>query len=265
MAKGKKKAAYGRRRGFRLLYQMLSTVLILGAVIGGSILFFRVETIQVVGSSKYSAEQILTAAAVEENANLLLLPERAIEKRIIESFPYVDEVTVKRVFPTTVKLEIHECLPLATVQSDGAWWILDGEGKLLERTEESLASGYIQITGLTLLEPKVGVYAQVEETSEPMYQSLKGILTAVEEVGAQENANWIDVESRTEVNMGYMGRFTVRLPVSSDYGDTNKSNAEYLRKIETLVGMVKKLDELGQGADRGTIDLRGQDGHFIPV
>lgn len=261
MAKGKKKAAYGRRRGFRLLYQTLSVILILAAVIGGSILFFRVEEIQVVGSSKYSAEQVLAAAAVEEHSNLLLLPKRAIENRIKESFPYVEGVTVRQVFPTTVKLEIHECLPLATVQSEGAWWILDADGKILERTEESLASEYIQVAGLTLLEPQVGAYAQVEETSELMLQALKGILTALEAGGIYGNANWIDLTSRTEVDMGYLGRFTVRLPVNMDYGDKKKHNAEYIRKIEILAGMVPQLDE----SDRGTIDLRGQDGHFIPV
>lgn len=261
MAKGNKKAAYGRRRRFRLLYQILSVILILAAVIGGSILFFRVEEIEVVGSNKYSAEQILAAAAVEENSNLLLLPKRSIEKRITESFPYVDGVTVKRILPTTVKLEIHECLPLATVQSEGAWWILDAGGKVLERTEESLASGYIQLAGLTLVEPQVGAYAQVEETSESMFQALKGILTALEEGGVSGNANWIDVTSRTEVDMGYLGRFTVRLPVNMDFGDKKKNNAEYLRKIEILAGMIPQLDE----SDRGTIDLRSQDGHFIPM
>ncbi len=261
MAKGKKKTAYGRRRGFRLLYQTLSVILILAAVIGGSILFFRVEEIQVVGSTKYSAEQILATAAVEEHSNLLLLPKGAIEKRIQESFPYVDRVTVKRIFPTTVKLEVHECLPLATVQSEGAWWILDADGKLLERTEESLASGYIQVPGLTLVSPQVGAYAQVDEESEAMFQALKGILTALEEGGIYGNANWIDISSHTEVDMGYLGRFTVRMPVNMEYGDKKKNNAEYIRKVEILAGIVPQLDE----SDRGTIDLRGQDGHFIPA
>ena len=261
MARGKKKAAYGRRRGFRLLYQLLSAILILAAVIGGSILFFRVEEIQVVGSSKYSAEQILAAAAVEEHSNLLLLPGGTIEKRITESFPYVDAVTVKRIFPTTIRLEIRECLPLAAVQSEGAWWILGAGGKVLERTEQSLAAEYIQVEGLALVEPQVGAYAQVEEMAEPMFQALKGILTAVEAHGIFGNVDWIDITARTEVEMRYLDRFTVRLPVSMEYGDKKKNNAEYMRKMEVLDKMVPKLDE----SDQGTIDLRGQDGHFIPM
>ena len=261
MARGKKKAAYGRRRGFRLLYQLLSAVLILAAVVGGSVLFFQVEKTQVVGSSKYSEEQILAAAALEEHTNLLLLPGSAIERRIKESFPYVDEVTVKRIFPTTLRLEIRECLPMVVVPFEGAWWILDARGKVLERTEESLVGEYIQVEGLTLVTPQVGGYAQADDTSEPMFQALKGVLTALEEGGVSGNADWVDITSRTEVEMGYLGRFTVRLPVNMEYEDKKKNNAEYRRKIEILNRMVPELDE----SDQGTIDLRGQDGHFIPA
>ena len=107
----------------------------------------------------------------------------------------------------------------------------------------------------------MGAYAQVEETSERIFQALKGILTALEENGIYGNANWIDLTSLTEVDMGYLGRFTVRMPVNMDYGDQNKNNAEYIRKAEILAGMVPQLDE----SDRGSIDLRGQDGHFFPV
>lgn len=251
---------YRKKRRLRLLYQVLSFVLIVAAIVTGSVLFFQVEDIQVSGSTKYSNEQILSIADVNKNANLLILPAGAISQRITESLPYVNKVKLKRSFPTTLSIVIEECVPLAAVQADGAWFILDANGKILEQTEESIASSYIQLSGLTLTEPKVGEIAKVPDEISHRLMGLCGILSALQEKAVFSNVSWIDLTSDTEIEMGYLGRFTVYLPIRTEYSNNTHSNVEYNRKIETLKQIVSLLDE----ADRGIIDLRHENGYFRP-
>lgn len=261
MGKGHKKLKqYRKKRRLRLLYQVLSFVLIVAAVITGSVLFFQVEEIQISGNTKYSSDQILSVAAVDQNANLLLLPAESISERLTGSFPYVNKVKLKRNFPTTLCIVIEECIPLVAVQTDGAFWILDANGKVLERAEESIASGYIQLAGLSLTEPKVGEVAKVPEADFHRLKGLCGLLTSLEEKELYSNVSWIDMSADTQIEMGYMGRFTVYLPISTEYSNTTHSNEEYNRKIETLKQIVSLLDE----ADRGIIDLRHENGYFRP-
>ncbi|MDF2838967.1 MAG: Cell division protein FtsQ [Evtepia sp.] len=261
MGRGQKNLKqYRKKRRLRLLYKVLSFVLIVAALITGSVLFFQVEEIQVSGSSKYSNEQILSIAAVDQNANLLLLPEGAISERITDSLPYVDKVKLKRSFPTTLNIVIEECIPLAAVQVDGNWYVLDENGKILERTDESIAGGYIQLSGLSLTEPKVGEVAKVSQDDTHRLKGLCGLLTALQENAVYSNVSWIDMSSDTEIEMGYLGRFTVYLPIRTEYSDATHNNEEYNRKIIELKQIASLLDE----ADKGIIDLRHENGYFRP-
>jgi cell division protein FtsQ len=261
MANSRKKAkSYRKKRGLRLLYLLLSFVLIVAAVVVGSVLFFQVEAVEVSGSSKYSGEQVLAVAQVDQNANLLLLPEGAIIKRIQDSLPYVDEVKLKREFPTTLKIIIQECIPLATTYADGAWYILDDGCKVLEQTEESIASSYIQLAGLSLKEPKVGEAAQVSEEEVVRLKSLRGLLTSLQEKDMAKNVQWIDLTGDTAIEMGYMGRFTILLPISTEYDDTVHGNEAYHREIDVLQQIIALLDQ----TNRGIIDLRYENGYFRP-
>lgn len=252
--------AYRNKRRLRLLYLVLSFVLIVVALISGCVMFFRIEEIQVSGSTKYSNEQILSVADVDENANLLLLPEQTISQRVVSSLPYVNRVKLKRKLPTTLSIVIEECVPLAAIQGDGPWFILDENAKVLERVEGSIASGYIQISGLDLVEPVVGETAQVSEVDHMKLKGLCGLLTALHEKGVASQVQWIDLAGETKIEMGYMERFTVYLPISTDYNSAAHKNEEYMR----VVGNVKQIEEMLDDTDRGIIDVRHENGYFRP-
>ena len=63
-----------RRRGrFSFLYKLLSVVLIVCAIVAGSVIFFRVEEITVSGSTVYSSDEIIAASEVAVGDNLFLV------------------------------------------------------------------------------------------------------------------------------------------------------------------------------------------------
>ncbi|MEG2118784.1 MAG: FtsQ-type POTRA domain-containing protein, partial [Pseudoflavonifractor sp.] len=134
MAARKRGRKRRRSRGrFGFLYKLLSAVLILAAIIGGCIVFFRVGHVEVSGQARYTQQQIVAAAGVEQGDNLLTLNKQVISKRILSRLPYVDEITMVRHMPDTLAIGITECIPVAAIQAEGAWWILDAGVKILER------------------------------------------------------------------------------------------------------------------------------------
>lgn len=262
MAKGRnKKKTYRRRRGLRLLYLLVSFILIVSAILVSCVFFFRVEEIQIEGNTRYSREQILTVANIGAEANLFLLPRSAIEKRITDSMPYVDTVKLKNHYPSTLVLNIQECIPLAAFQAEDGFWLIGAQGKVLEQVEESIASSYIQMQGMTLLEPKVGQIATVTEEAKGKFTALCALLGSLQEHGMATDVNWIDMSGETDIEMGYMGRFTVRLPLRTESSVTVQGSQMYSLRIEALQKIVTQY--LGE-TDRGIIDLWEDKGFFRP-
>ncbi len=262
MAKSRnKKKTYRRRRGLRLLYLLMSFILIVSAILVSCVFFFRVEEIQILGNTRYSNEQVLTVANIGAEANLFLLPRTAIEKRISDSMPYVDSVNLKNKYPSTLILEIQECVPLAAFRTDNGYWLMDASGKVLEQVDESIASTLIQVEGVSLLDPKVGQPAQVPDEAKGKFAALCALLGSLQEHEIAADVSWIDMSGETDIEMGYLGRFTVRLPLRTEHSATEQGSEIYSLKIEALKKIVSQY--LGE-TDRGIIDLWEDKGFFRP-
>ena len=105
MAKQETQTKYHRRRN-GVLFTILAVILIAASVVAACTVFFRVETVTVEGTARYTTEEILSVANVEMGANMILTPGEQIAQRIYEALPYVDEVDVQKRFPTTINLKI---------------------------------------------------------------------------------------------------------------------------------------------------------------
>ena len=79
-----------RRRGrFSGLYKLLSALLILGALVAGCLVFFRVDEVLISGNQRYTAEEIILASGVEQGENLFALNKNEIAGKILRGLPSV--------------------------------------------------------------------------------------------------------------------------------------------------------------------------------
>lgn len=240
-----------RRRGrFGFLYKILSIILILSAVIAGCVVFFRVAEVSVTGNSRYTAEEVISAAGVTEGENLLLLNKYRIARKILTGLPYINEVSIRRKLPETLQLTVTECIPVASFQDGTDWWILDANGKLLEKGDEALGSRYAVVTGLTPILPTVGSKLAVGDENSFRLESLTALLTALSDRGMADMVNAVDLTGVAELTLRYDGRFTVVLPMTTDFP----------RKVWRLQEVVALLES----NESGTIDLTGEKGYFRP-
>ncbi len=251
MAARKKKRGRRRNRGrFGFLYALLSFLLIIAAVVVGSIVFFRVDTITVTGQSRYSAEEIIAAAQVKPGDNLFQLNKNRMAKRIYSELPYIRSVSFRRSFPSSFKIQVVESQPAASITGPEGWLLLDSRGKLLELGGDNLRTKAAPITGLTPLTPTVGTSLAVAQEDQTKLDGLLGLLSALESENLLQNLTSLDLSAASTILFGYGGRFTVELPMSCDF--------DY--KVRILDYAVTHLEE----NETGLLDLTRSDAHFIP-
>ena len=92
-----KHAAYGRaaRRRKRskkkyTLYYLLALVLMLCIGVALSLtVFFKIESIQVVGDTRYAKEQLIDAAGIRRGENLFRVSQKDSSEKLIAGYPYM--------------------------------------------------------------------------------------------------------------------------------------------------------------------------------
>lgn len=242
-----------RRRGrWNLLYTIVARILMVIAVTAGTLALFRVDTVEVSGNERYTAEEIAAASGIEINDNLFLMNKFSVQSALSEVLPYVGDVEIQRTLPGTVHISVEECEPVAAVRISNGYWYIDAAGKLLEMREQS--GGLIQVSGISLLSPTGGAQLTVDTAYRLKQSGLVGVLTALEGHGLLENVVSIDLSDGSYLLMEYTDKYTVKIPYGSDY--------DY--KVRAMQGIVEALAEQND-EESGLIDLTlEEEWHFIP-
>ena len=254
MARRRKSNRRRRRGSLGFLYKLLSTLAICAVVVAALTLFFRVDTIEVTGMERYTAQEVIDASGVASGDNLFLLNKYSVDQDIKAALPYIEELRINRRLPDTLVIQVQECgIPLAVVQ-DGSAWLVSPKGKIVGQEEASAAEGYGVIDGCQLLAPSVGTSLALATEYANQQQSLLNLLAALEEAGLMDQVDAIHLSDLAVLRMDYAGRFVVELPYGADY--------DY--KLRSLVASLE-IDAI-QSNQTGTIQLTRDDGkvNFIP-
>lgn len=239
----KKRKKRRRRGGLGRLLRPLSLLLAAGAVVAALTMFFKVETIQVTGASRYQAADIIAASGVEPGDNLVLLDRYRVSQRIYTALPYVTDVQPRPKFPSTLEIEVTETRAAAAIQGAGGWWLLSTGGKILEAADGSLAAEYPQITGIQAVDPAVSTALVLPEDAAITAQRLQELLAVLDAQEALPLVDSIDCTSPRELVLRYDGRFRVEMFYDADLDF----------KITCLLSAVDKLEPNQKGTLRMTM------------
>lgn len=276
MAKQSRKSSQSRRRRRRARRGGTPTVLVLlcvlvavVAIITAMTIFFKVQTFTLTGQTRYSKEELVAASGIEPGDNLILFDKFGAIDRIFDACPYLDTVQMRRRYPDRIEIIVTECVPIAmlddlpgtmpdpedaekTVPVGGTgWWLMDKDGKLLERVHSSSHPELTRITGITMLEPKIGQKAKFlqEDVQKPLFL----LLNTAENDGILQDIGGMDFSKQYDIRFNYLERFTVEI------GSTENLD----RKLQYLHTIIE--EKLGDNA-RGTLDLSDiQTARFIPT
>lgn len=248
----------GRRRNrgrFSALYKLLSAVLILAAIFVGCIVFFRVNRVEVIGDSPYTAEEIIAVSGVERGDNLFGLNKYQISSRICTQLPYIDTVSFVRRYPDTFVIYVTAGTPSAWIESGGRCWLLDSQCKILDSGDASLVEGKAQVIGLEAVNPTVGSPLTVAPEQQEKLERLQSFLAAIQARQMTGSlTTFIDLTTDYEIRFGYGNNLTVLFPMSGDFSE----------KTYYLQQTLWTMDEEGIPRN-GTLDLTdsGQEAHLL--
>ena len=237
MARQRRHNRTRRTRGrFRALHQLLAVVLALTALFVGCIVFFRVERIEVAGSRRYTADEIISVSGVENGDYLALLDKNYIVRKIRAELPYVESVSIKRALPDSVLITVTESTAAAAVESEGSWWLINSSGKLLE--EVSSPGSRAVLLGFTPISPKVGSMAQLAEENTIRWDYAMQFLRTLQEMELSETLVSLDCSSAGEFTARCGDRFSLLIPSTGNF-------EEYLTLFVRAVE--EDLDEVETG------------------
>ena len=148
----------------RFILQLVTVAAVVLALLVGLSIFFKSENYLVLGCRKYTADEIYEASGIKDGENLLLLNSAKISGRILKELPYVSKVRVQIKLPDTVLIEVEEIDVIYAIQEKNEdWWLIDCNGKVLEKVSTAEAKQYTHLLGVRLDSPVPGELAVAEE------------------------------------------------------------------------------------------------------
>lgn len=90
----------------------------------------RVNEVKVVGAHRTQPDEVLAAAALGADENLLLLSTAEVADRVRE-LPWIRSVDVDRILPGTVRIKVSERKPTMVLSLGAARWTIDSTGRVL--------------------------------------------------------------------------------------------------------------------------------------
>lgn len=239
----------------RLIVQLITVTAVVLAIVMGLSVFFRVETITVTGADTYSAWAVREASGISEGDKLLTFSKIRAASQIMANLPYVKGVRIGIKLPDTVNIMIEEeSVVYAIKSSDGQWWMMDSDGRVVEQANNAKAATATQVLGVTLEAPTVNEKGVATEVT-PSETNELGELIPVTTTGAQrltaalqilkalENndivgeAASVDVTSTEDIILWYGTRYQVNL------GDT--SRLDY--KVDCMNDAILQMSDYQSG------------------
>ncbi len=127
-----------KRKAILKLIKWTSLIII---IIGGVIYallspMFNIKTINVVGNSKISSDEIISLSKIELEKNMFQHSKKEIIKNIKEN-AYIEDVQVKRKIPDTIEVTITERKATFKFQIANAYAVINNQGYILEVSDKT--------------------------------------------------------------------------------------------------------------------------------
>src|SRR5438309_286915 len=183
---------------------------------------FRVESsdnIEVTGMQNVTKAQIMEVMGADIGRNIFFIP-LSQQKTQLEQVPWVESVSVMRFVPNRLKVEIHECMPVAFARVGPKIFLIDAGGTLMELPQRHKYS-FPVILGMNPGEPL--------STRTPRMRAYGELVRDLDSGGARY------AQDLSEVDLSDLDDVKVR--VNDPAGDVlvHLGSSDYLKRYKTYV------------------------------
>lgn len=204
--------------------------------------FFSVDTVEIQGLSRYPADEVLATFGVKQGDNLFFCDSMRGQNRLLKQYPYFESVSVERDLPSRMILKVTESKPIAAVNgTQGGWFILDKNCRVLARTDQSGAQDTAEVMGVRTVGAEPGQQLTADDPA--TLEGLKTLANGLDAVGLGGKATLYNLEDLNNIWFLYEDRFAVCI------GDTSELEHKLAILYELLNG-----DQFTP-SDKGSINL----------
>lgn len=255
-AYGAGKGQQKRKRNMSLHYGAVSLIVLIIFSVLSVTVFFNIETAVVMGSSIYTAEEIIDVSGIQGGDNMIRKNLGKAEKAITSELIYIEEAKITRKLPSSVEILVVPCVETASLQDEGGYMIISETGKILRMSEEP-AEGTQVFYGSNPAED-LGIGDTFRSEDENKTDVIFELMSLADNEFVSGITSF-DVKDRLNINCVYDNRIEIELGVVTD--------AEYKFRLANEIistrispnaeGRLRMLEKGGQflsKADREQID-----------
>ena len=170
--------------------------------------FFRVEQLEIVGLTRYDTQDVLNTFGIKQGDNLFFCDSLRGQKRLLAQYPYFESVSVERDLPSRMVVTVKEAQPIAAVNStQGGWFVLDKDCRVLERTDQEGAKDAAEVLGLRTAGAEPGQTLPAEDPD--VLEALKTLANGLDKVGLGGKATLYNLQDLDSIWFLYEERFAV--------------------------------------------------------
>ena len=185
-------------------------ILCLIAAITGCIMFsfiFNITDIVVEGNETIDANIIKIQSKLVTGENILKANTAKARENILKN-PIIDTVTIKRVFPGTIKITIAECKKIAYIKFASNALAIDKKGKILEVMPLPQASDLPVFSGVTLNDTTPGETISSHDNQEGI-DTIKELIAHLSKTELTGEISTISIDKYNNVTLTLKNEMTV--------------------------------------------------------
>lgn len=217
----------------------ISFVLIFAAIMFGMGVFFRVQTIEVIGADSYTDEEVIEASGVEIGDNLFFINRFSASSLIFTKLPFVEEASIERIMPNKIIITVSESSAMAYLDWLGQKWMMTASCKMLRSATDDELRGLIEVLNVSPARDENGDYKleggtllEVDPGERLKLSYLQELLRAFQSLGMTADVEELDLENPANPTFRYLDRFTVKMGPND--------NTDY--KLRMLLSAVDQME-----------------------
>ena len=196
-----------------LHYSLIAFIVLVVFAILSTTVFFNIESADIIGSSIYSADEIIAASGIKGGDNMVRKNMGKAEKAITSELIYIEEAHISRKLPSSVEILIVPCIETASLQTEDGYLIVSESGKIL-RADAAPAEDTLIFLGVEPAEDMhIGMtFASADEDkTEVIYELLEKSGS-----GFASKITSFDVTDRLNITCLYEDRISIEINSIAD-------------------------------------------------
>jgi cell division protein FtsQ len=196
--------------------------------------FLDVKRIKVTGNKYVSSEIVKQKCNISKSTNILRVPTASIQQKLLKD-PWIKSVSVGRVFPNTLQIDIEERTPIAKVSLGNKFYLVDNDQFIISSSAYADSHDLPVIADLPVTGIKVG-----DRFINPSLKNAIACLAAMD-ISFKKTINLISASSVNKLSLYNKDNIEIL------YGDAKLAG----EKNKVISGILKK-----QGKQVIFIDIR---------